>query len=173
MSLLPLVLTVVLILFTLEHLNRQWEWVCSSRYSRTSGTHLGFLDHFDRAHNADLQSWTPWLQGDALLVMCKIISKNVVKFWSVARIRNRSCDSKPVERDLNQLFARFAKTHTKKDCSGAGLVNPSCQSIGDRLDRFVMERTLTAANGCLTFGVHLNGFVRTQAGIELWVAKRS
>jgi isopentenyldiphosphate isomerase len=36
-----------------------------------------------------------------------------------------------------------------------------------------MERTLTAPLGCLTFGVHLNGYVRTQNGIELWVAKRS
>jgi hypothetical protein len=30
-------------------------------------TLLSFLDHFNHAHNADLQSWTPWFQGDALL----------------------------------------------------------------------------------------------------------
>ena len=36
-----------------------------------------------------------------------------------------------------------------------------------------MERTLTAPLGCLTFGVHLNGYVRTHEGIELWVAKRA
>ena len=75
---------------------------------------------------------------------------------------------------LNQLFARFAK-ETYEDgllWSWVGEPFPVKASVTDPT-RFVMERTLTAPLGCLTFGVHLNGYVRTRQGIELWVAKRS
>ena len=56
--------------------------------------------------------------------------------------------------------------------SWVGELFPVKASVTDPT-RFVMERTLTAPLGCLTFGVHLNGYVRTKQGIELWVAKRA
>ena len=75
---------------------------------------------------------------------------------------------------LNQLFARFAKEAYEDGLlwSWVGELFPVKASVTDPT-RFVMERTLTAPLGCLTFGVHLNGYVRTRQGIELWVAKRS
>ena len=39
---------------------------------------------------------------------------------------------------------------------------------------FVMERCATPLFGVLTFGVHLNGFIRTEQGqLKIWIAKRA
>lgn len=136
---------------------------------------MSFLDHFDRAHNADLESWTPWFQGDALLgyVQDNFKERGLgFGLWQESElglvIPNLS------EGDLNQLFARFAKDAYEEGLlwSWVGEPFPVKASVADTT-RFVMERTLTAPLGCLTFGVHLNGYVRTHEGIELWVAKRS
>lgn len=136
---------------------------------------MSFLDHFDRAHNADLESWTPWFQGDALLgyVQDNFKERGLgFSLWQESElglvIPNLS------EGDLNQLFARFAKDAYEEGLlwSWVGEPFPVKASVTDPT-RFVMERTLTAPLGCLTFGVHLNGYVRTHEGIELWVAKRS
>lgn len=136
---------------------------------------MSFLDHFDRAHNADLESWTPWFQGDALLgyVQDNFKERGLgFSLWQESElglvIPNLS------EGDLNQLFARFAKDAYEEGLlwSWVGEPFPVKASVTDPT-RFVMERTMTAPLGCLTFGVHLNGYVRTHEGIELWVAKRS
>ena len=136
---------------------------------------MSFLDHFDRAHNAGLESWTPWFQGDALLgyVQDNFKERGLdFGLWQESElglvIPNLS------EGDLNQLFARFAKDAYEEGLlwSWVGEPFPVKASVTDPT-RFVMERTLTAPLGCLTFGVHLNGYVRTHEGIELWVAKRS
>ena len=136
---------------------------------------MSFLDHFDRAHNAGLESWTPWFQGDALLgyVQDNFKERGLdFGLWQESElglvIPNLS------EGDLNQLFARFAKDAYEEGLlwSWVGEPFPVKASVTDPI-RFVMERTLTAPLGCLTFGVHLNGYVRTHEGIELWVAKRS
>jgi isopentenyldiphosphate isomerase len=136
---------------------------------------LSFLDHFDRAHNADLESWTPWFQGDALLgyVQDNFKERGLdFGLWQESElglvIPNLS------EGDLNQLFAKFAKDAYEEGLlwSWVGEPFPVKASVTDPT-RFVMERTLTAPLGCLTFGVHLNGYVRTHEGIELWVAKRA
>ena len=136
---------------------------------------MSFLDHFDRAHNADLESWTPWFQGDALLgyVQDNFKERGLgFGLWQESElglvIPNLS------EGDLNQLFARFAKDAYEEGLlwSWVGEPFPVKASVTDPT-RFVMERTMTAPLGCLTFGVHLNGYVRTHEGIELWVAKRS
>jgi isopentenyldiphosphate isomerase len=136
---------------------------------------LSFLDHFDRAHNAGLESWTPWFQGDALLgyVQDNFKERGLdFGLWQESElglvIPNLS------EGDLNQLFAKFAKDAYEEGLlwSWVGEPFPVKASVTDPT-RFVMERTLTAPLGCLTFGVHLNGYVRTHEGIELWVAKRA
>ena len=138
-------------------------------------TLLSFLDHFDRAHNADLQSWTPWLQGDALLGYVQDnFKERGLSFGLWQESESGLVIPSLSEGDLNQLFAKFAKDAYEEGLlwSWVGEPFPVKASVTDPT-RFVMERTLTAPLGCLTFGVHLNGFVRTQAGIELWVAKRS
>ena len=138
-------------------------------------TLLSFLDHFDRAHNADLQSWTPWLQGNALLGYVQDnFKERGLSFGLWEESETGLVIPSLSEGDLNQLFARFAKDAYEGGLlwSWVGEPFPVKASVTGST-RFVMERTLTAALGCLTFGVHLNGFVRTQAGIELWVAKRS
>ena len=39
---------------------------------------------------------------------------------------------------------------------------------------FVMERCATPLFGVLTFGVHLNGYIRTEQGqLKIWIAKRA
>jgi isopentenyldiphosphate isomerase len=138
-------------------------------------TLLSFLDHFDRAHNADLQSWTPWFQGDALLGYVQDNFKERGLRFGLWQGSDRGLVIPSLsEGDLNQLFARFAKDTYEEGLlwSWVGEPFPVKASVTDPT-RFVMERTLTAPLGCLTFGVHLNGYVRTQNGIELWVAKRS
>jgi len=136
---------------------------------------LSFLDHFDRAHNADLQSWTPWFQGDALLGYVQDNFKERGLRFGLWQESDRGLVIPSLsEGDLNQLFARFAKDIYEEGLlwSWVGEPFPVKASVTDPT-RFVIERTLTAPLGCLTFCVHLNGYVRTQNGIELWVAKRS
>jgi len=136
---------------------------------------LSFLDHFDRAHNADLQSWTPWFQDDALLGYVQDSFRDRGLGFGLWQESEQGLVVPSLsEGKLNQLFARFAKDTYEEGLlwSWVGEPFPVKASVTDPT-RFVMERTLTAPLGCLTFGVHLNGYVRTHKGIELWVAKRS
>jgi isopentenyldiphosphate isomerase len=138
-------------------------------------TLLSFLDHFNHAHNADLQSWTPWFQGDALLGYVQDnFKERGLSFGLWQEVEQGLVIPSLAKERLNQLFARFAKDTYEEGLlwSWVGEPFPVKASVTDPI-RFVMERTLTAPLGCLTFGVHLNGYVRTQNGIELWVAKRS
>lgn len=136
---------------------------------------MSFLDHFNHAHNADLQSWTPWFQGDALLGYVQDnFKERGLSFGLWQESEQGLVIPSLFEGELNQLFARFAKDTYEEGLlwSWVGEPFPVKASVTDPT-RFVMERTLTAPLGCLTFGVHLNGYVRTRNGIELWVAKRS
>ena len=136
---------------------------------------MSFLDHFDRAHNADLQSWTPWFQDDALLGYVQDSFRDRGLGFGLWQESEQGLVIPSLsEGKLNQLFARFAKDTYEEGLlwSWVGEPFPVKASVTDPT-RFVMERTLTAPLGCLTFGVHLNGYVRTHKGIELWVAKRS
>ena len=136
---------------------------------------MSFLDHFNHAHNADLQSWTPWFQGDALLgYVQNNFKERGLSFGLWQESEQGLVIPSLSEGELNQLFARFAKDTYEEGLlwSWVGEPFPVKASVTDPT-RFVMERTLTAPLGCLTFGVHLNGYVRTRNGIELWVAKRS
>lgn len=136
---------------------------------------MSFLDHFYHAHNTDLQLWTPWFQGDALLGYVQDDFKERGLAFDLWRETKRGLVIPDLpEIELNQLFARFAKQTYEEGSlwSWVGELFPVKASVTDST-RFVMERTLTAPLGCLTFGVHLNGYVRTSRGIELWVAKRS
>lgn len=136
---------------------------------------MSFLDHFNHAHNADLQSWTPWFQGDALLGYVQDnFKERGLSFGLWQESEQGLVIPSLSEGELNQLFARFAKDTYEEGLlwSWVGEPFPVKASVTDPT-RFVMERTLTAPLGCLTFGVHLNGYVRTRNGIELWVAKRS
>ena len=136
---------------------------------------MSFLDHFNQAHNADLQSWTPWFQGDALLGYVQDnFKERGLSFGLWQEVEQGLVIPSLAEERLNQLFARFAKDTYEEGLlwSWVGEPFPVKASVTDPT-RFVMERTLTAPLGCLTFGVHLNGYVRTRNGIELWVAKRS
>ena len=136
---------------------------------------MSFLDHFDRAHNADLHSWTPWFQDDALLGYVQDSFRDRGLGFGLWQESEQGLVIPSLsEGKLNQLFARFAKDTYEEGLlwSWVGEPFPVKASVTDPT-RFVMERTLTAPLGCLTFGVHLNGYVRTHKGIELWVAKRS
>ena len=136
---------------------------------------MSFLDHFNHAQNADLQSWTPWFQGDALLGYVQDnFKERGLSFGLWQEVEQGLVIPSLAEERLNQLFARFAKDTYEEGLlwSWVGEPFPVKASVTDPT-RFVMERTLTAPLGCLTFGVHLNGYIRTRNGIELWVAKRS
>ena len=136
---------------------------------------MSYLDHFNQAHNADVSGWTPWFQHDALLGYVQDSFKlRGIEFGLWRESDQGLIIPNEPEVALNQLFARFAK-ETYEDgllWSWVGEPFPVKASVTDPT-RFVIERTLTAPLGCLTFGVHLNGYVRTRQGIELWVAKRS
>jgi len=136
---------------------------------------LSFLDHFDRAHNATLSSWTPWFQNEALLgYVREDFKQRGLEFGVWTETADGLTLPALQTNELNQLFARFAKITYEEGLlsSWVGEPFPIKASVSDPT-RFVMERTLTAPLGCLTFGVHLNGFVKTSQGIELWIAKRS
>ena len=71
---------------------------------------MSFLDHFYHAHNTDLQLWTPWFQGDALLGYVQDSFKErglAFGLWRETERRLVIPDLPKME--LNQLFARFAK----------------------------------------------------------------
>jgi len=133
------------------------------------------LRHFDRAHNADLSVWTPWYQGTDLLGYVQDAFKargEALGVWHEVDGRLTTCAND--EKTLTAAFAKLA-AHTFEEGllrTWVGESFPVKASV-EEPTRFVMERTLTAPLGCLTFGVHLNGFVRTENGIELWIAKRA
>ena len=136
---------------------------------------MSFLDHFNYAHNPDLKSWTPWYQDHALIGYTNTkFKERGIDFGLWQETENGLIIPDKSEGELSRLFARFAKKTYEEGLlwSWVGELFPVKASVTDPT-RFVMERTLTAPLGCLTFGVHLNGYVRTKQGIELWVAKRA
>ena len=136
---------------------------------------MNFLDHFNYAHNPDLKSCTPWYQDDALIGYTNTeFKERGINFGLWQETDNGLIIPDQSEGELSRLFARFAKKTYEEGLlwSWVGELFPVKASVTDPT-RFVMERTLTAPLGCLTFGVHLNGYVRTKQGIELWVAKRA
>ncbi len=136
---------------------------------------MNFLDHFNYAHNPDLKSCTPWYQDDALIGYTNTeFKERGINFGLWQETDNGLIIPNQSEGELSRLFARFAKKTYEEGLlwSWVGELFPVKASVTDPT-RFVMERTLTAPLGCLTFGVHLNGYVRTKQGIELWVAKRA
>lgn len=136
---------------------------------------MSFLDHFDYAHNSGLKSWTPWYHADVLIGYANTnFKERGINFGLWQETDNGLVIPDQPENDLSQLFARFAKQTYEEGLlwSWVGELFPVKASVTDPT-RFVMERTLTAPLGCLTFGVHLNGYVRTKRGIELWIAKRA
>ena len=136
---------------------------------------MSYLEHFTAAHNANLATWTSWYQEDALLGYVQDDFKiRGLEFglWTETPLGLVVAELDTLA--LNQLFGGFAKV-TYEEGLLAGWVGeffPVKASVEGRA-RFVMERTLTVPLGCLTFGVHLNGYVLTNHGIELWVARRS
>lgn len=133
------------------------------------------LRHFERAHNADLSTWTPWYQGHDLLGYVQDafrIHGERLGVWKEVDGRLTTCATDADQ--LTHAFAEFAETAFAEGLltSWVGEPFPVKASV-EEPTRFVMERTLTAPLGCLTFGVHLNGYVNTPQGIALWIAKRS
>lgn len=133
------------------------------------------LRHFDRANNADLSQWTPWYQGQDLLGYVQGAFKErgqTLDVW-----HDQSGRLTTVENDaaaLNAVFAEFARVAFEEGLLRTWVGEPfPVKASVEEPTRFVMERTLTAPLGCLTFGVHLNGYVQTHRGMELWIAKRS
>ena len=136
---------------------------------------MSFLYHFNHANNADFKSWTPWYHADVLVGYAnEKFKERGIRFGLWRETDNGLVIPDQSEGELSHLFARFAKKTYEEGLlwSWVGEPFPVKASVTDPT-RFVMERTLTAPLGCLTFGVHLNGYVRTTQGIELWVAKRA
>lgn len=133
------------------------------------------LRHFDRANNADLSQWTPWYQGSARLGYVQSAFKARGQTLGVWHEQNGRLTT--VENDeaaLNAVFAEFARVAFAEGLLSTWVGEPfPVKASVEEPTRFVMERTLTAPLGCLTFGVHLNGYVRTHREIELWIAKRA
>lgn len=136
---------------------------------------MNFIRHFDQAHNADLSDWIPWYQDDALLGwMAPAFAERGVAL-SLFQHTDSGLQLTPSEsHTYDQRFAAFAEITYEEGLlrSWVGELFPVKAAV-EEPTRFVMERTLTAPLGCLTFGVHLNGYVRTAAGLELWVATRA
>ncbi len=134
-----------------------------------------YLRHYDRAHNADLSQWTPWThQGDVLGYVQPAFRDRGLEFglwrWDGNRLTTVERESAP----LTDQFAAFADTVFKEGLLTSWVGEPfPVKATVEEDTRFTMERTLTARLGCLTFGVHLNGYVVTPEGIKLWVATRS
>ena len=136
---------------------------------------MSYLEHFNAAHNANLSTWTPWFQENAILGYVQDNFKiRGLEFglWTETALGLVVAELDTTE--LNRLFGKFAKVAYEEGLlrTWVGELFPVKASVEDST-RFVMERTLTVPLGCLTFGVHLNGYVRTSHGIELWVARRS
>ena len=117
---------------------------------------MNFLDHFNYAHNPDLKSCTPWYQDDALIGYTNAkFKERGIDFGLWQETDNGLIIPDQSEGELSRLFARFAKKTYEEGLlwSWVGELFPVKASVTDPT-RFVMERTLTAPLGCLTFGVH-------------------
>lgn len=135
---------------------------------------MSYLHHYDYAHNADLSVWEPWYQGEALLGYVQPTLRDAALQQGLL-IRDQGLQvSAGSAEDLTVAFDEFAQQvyATGLLTHWVGEPFPVKASVTEPA-RFTMERTLTALMGCLTFGVHLNGYVTTDDGPELWIATRS
>lgn len=135
---------------------------------------MNYLRHYDYAHNAELSNWEPWYQGDALLGYVQPALRDAALRYGVF---THTQDLQVLDGSAEEITAAFDDFATQIYAAGlltqwVGEPFPVKASIAEPA-RFTMERTLTALMGCLTFGVHLNGYVAAESGPELWIATRS
>jgi len=136
---------------------------------------MSFLRHYDHAHNADLSLWEGWYQGAALLGYVQAPLRDAALAHGILRREGQTLQVMPgTAAEITSAFADFAQIAFQSGLllQWVGESFPVKASVAEPT-RFTMERTLTAVMGCLTFGVHLNGYVPSDAGCALWIGTRS
>lgn len=136
---------------------------------------MSFLRHYDHAHNADLSLWEGWYQENALLGYVQAPLRDAALDHGILRRTGQTLQVMPgPTEEITSAFADFARIAFNSGLllQWVGEAFPVKATVAEPT-RFTMERTLTALMGCLTFGVHLNGYVPSQSGSALWIATRS
>lgn len=136
---------------------------------------MGFIDHIHACNNHDLSKFVPFRapEGTQLGWIAKsnlAVLQPYVDVFSVAQDNVRLMP----QADLSAAMKAVTLDMREKGYFEHWRDEP--YKVAPRfLDRplFVVERAATPFFGIRAFGVHINGYVRTEGGLKMWIGKRA
>lgn len=135
---------------------------------------MSFDDSLQRVHRHDLSRFRPFvIAGERLGWVRHDFARGLAEHADVFEVSDQRV---LLRDDLADFAARTEAVarvlRERGDVSLTGEDFPVVRAW-DEEPLLKMDRGAVNRFGVKAFGIHLNGFVRTDAGLELWVAKRS
>ncbi len=139
---------------------------------------MRFQDYIRRCNRHDLSGFVPFLaRGTPVGWVRKQMVETLSSWDSVFRVDNRGVELIDLEGDLQQRSDPL--NGVLQDLASKGVVDPMTGELypvtaGTREQALLLvDRAAAPLFGIRTFGQHLNGFVRSDQGLKMWVGKRA
>jgi len=139
---------------------------------------VSYLDHIRACNNFNPSGFLPFVVGDVVVGQIKRGFSQQLREWSdvfvvsndavglVAELNTFDVRTEAIANVLPELVSKGFLTHLHGE-----------QYVATATTReqglFLIDRAAAPYFGVRAFGQHINGFVRSEQGIQLWVAKRS
>jgi len=136
---------------------------------------MGFIDHIQACNNHDLSKFVSFQDPDGTQIGW-VKRDNIIHlkpYGDAFSISDEYVRLKPCD-DLTDVMGVITKAlHEKGLLTGwRDELYAVTRRWGDE-PLFEMERTATPFFGIRAFGVHINGFVRDEEGLKIWIGKRA
>ena len=142
---------------------------------------MSFLDHIAAANRCNPSHFRPLrVDGQRVGFITQVVA-DVLQDWpTVFRVGAEAIELSP------ELAAASAQTRTEAIAEVARALHRAGLTASHWWDepyavntyfgespRFVLERGVIQTFGVCGYGVHMNGFVRTPQGLQMWIARRA
>ena len=138
----------------------------------------GYLRHLEACNPPIRERFLPWyIQGRVVGWVRPELAGALKEYPRVFMVLDRAVELRPELDDFDRRSAALAETG--ESLAAAGLVTPPMGEpypvtpAGREQALCVMDRAVAAWFGVRAFGQHLNGYVRTEAGIFMWIGRRA
>jgi 8-oxo-dGTP pyrophosphatase MutT (NUDIX family) len=142
------------------------------------GTLDGYLRHIAACNPPVQEAFLPW-RVDGLLVGCvrPAFAAHLARFPQVFRVGEHALELVPELEDFTTrsgALEQVARQLAELELTPPYMGEPYAVTGGGREEALcVLDRAAAACFGVRSFGQHLNGFVRRDDGIHMWLGRRS
>jgi hypothetical protein len=139
---------------------------------------MSFLDHIARCNTHDMSDFTPFSVDDR--VVGHIRKRHLVHLERFPEVFKQTADGVTLCPDLDDYDSRSGAVDMVLRCLAEDGVITGWRGepypVGGQWGGpyvFEIERAAAAFLGCRAYGVHVNGFVRDNGALKLWIATRA